>query len=99
MEKRLKEIQQRLSHEHKDIAKYVKHVFDALDQKAKEHRKLAASNALAGIKLKGDVEKAYYDSIYEMKKLLLDVLEKTVNDMEHKGDKWWEKNFKDGVNE
>jgi hypothetical protein len=34
-----------------------------------------------------------------MKKLLLDVLEKTVNDMEHKGDKWWEKNFKDGVNE
>lgn len=97
MEKRLTEIQQRLGLEHKDICKYVKHVFAALDQKADEHRKLVASNALAGIKVKGNEEKVYYDSILEMKKLLLDVLEKTTEDFEHLGDKRWEKKFKDGV--
>jgi hypothetical protein len=99
MEKRLAEIQQRVKKEHKDIAKYVQHVFNALDHKANQHRKLAASNALAGMKIKGDEEKAYYESITEFKKLLLDVLEQTTKDFEHQGDKHWEKLFKDGVNE
>jgi hypothetical protein len=99
MEKRLAEIQKRVKKEHKDIAKYVQHVFDALDQRANEHRKLSAFNALAGAKIKGEEEKSYYDSIYEMKKLLLDVLEKTTEDLEHRGDKRWDRIFKDGVEE
>lgn len=99
MEKRLAEIQKRVKKEHKDIAKFVLHVFNALDQKAENHRKLAASNALAGIKIKGDEERAFYDSITEFKKLLLDVLEQTTKDFEHQGDKHWDKIFKDGVNE
>jgi hypothetical protein len=99
MDKRLADIQQRVKKEQKDITKYVKHVFDALDQKVEEHRKLAAANALAGVKIKGEEEKTYYDSIYEAKKLLLDVLEKTIADFDHQGDKHWDKNYKDGVNE
>jgi hypothetical protein len=99
MEKRLAEIQKRVTKEHKDIAKYVQHVFNALDKKTEEHRRLAASNALAGIKIKGDEEKIFYDSITEIKKLLLDVLEQTTKDFEHQGDKHWDKIFKDGVNE
>jgi hypothetical protein len=99
MEKRLAEIQKRVTKEHRDIAKYVQHVFYALDQKAESHRRLVASNALAGIKVKGDEEKAFYDSITEFKKLLLDVLEQTTKDLEHQGDKNWDRIFKDGVNE
>jgi len=99
MDKRLADIQQRVKKEHRDVTKYVKHVFDALDQKAEERRKLAAANALAGMKINGEAEKTFYETIYEMKKLLLDVLEKTIADFEHQGDKHWEKNYKDGVNE
>jgi len=99
MEKRLAEIQKRVRKEHKDIAKYVQHVFNALDLKVESHRRLVASNALAGIKVKGDEEKAFYDSITEFKKLLLDVLEQTTKDLEHQGDKNWDRIFKDGVNE
>jgi hypothetical protein len=99
MEKRLDDINQRVKKEHKDLVKFVKHVFDALDQKANEHRRLAASNALAGIKINGHEEKIYYESITETKKLLLDVLEKTTKDFEHLGDKSWDKFYKDGVKE
>lgn len=99
MNKRLADIQQRVKKEHKDITKYVKHVFDALDQKAEEHRKLSAANALAGVKIKGEEEKTFYETLYETKKLLLNVLEKTLADFEHQGDKYWDKNYKDGVKE
>ncbi|WP_066367632.1 hypothetical protein [Neobacillus fumarioli] len=99
MDKRVADIQQRVKKEHRDVTKYVKHVFDALDQKAEERRKLAAANALAGMKINGEAEKTFYETIYEMKKLFLDVLEKTIADFEHQGDKHWEKNYKDGVNE
>ncbi len=97
MEKRLADIQLRVGNEHKDIAKFVQHVFEALDEKANEHRILRASDALAGIKINGDEEKIYYDHIYDTKKLLLDVLENTTEDFEHLGDKRWEKKYKDGV--
>jgi hypothetical protein len=99
MEKRLADIQQRVKSEHKDIVKFVRHVFEALDHKANNHRILTASDALAGVKINGEREKAYYDSITEYKKLLLDVLEQTTKDFEHLGDKRWEKIFKDGVKE
>ena len=99
MKKRLADIQQRVKNEHQDIVKFVQHVFDALDQNANKHRMMAASNALAGVKIKGDEEKTYYDSITEFKKLMLDVLEQTTEDFEHLGDKRWEKIFKDGVKE
>jgi hypothetical protein len=97
MKNRLADIQQRVKNEHKDIVKYVQHVFDALDQNVNKHRMMAASDALAGIKIKGAEEKAYYESITEIKKLMLDVLEQTTADIEHLGDKGWNKNFKDGV--
>jgi hypothetical protein len=97
LEKRLAEIQLRVKGEHKDIAKFVQHVFEALDQKANNHRILVASDALAGNNINGEEEKTYYDSITECKKLLLDVLEQTTEDFEHTGDKRWEKIFKDGV--
>ncbi|NRD79534.1 hypothetical protein HPT25_19420 [Bacillus sp. BRMEA1] len=99
MNRRLADIQKRVKKEHKDITKYIKHVFEALDKKAEDHRKLAALNALAGIKIKGEEEKTFYETINETKKLLLDVLEKTIADFDHQGDKHWDKHYKDGVKE
>ncbi|MBS4208724.1 hypothetical protein [Bacillus sp. FJAT-50079] len=99
MDKKLLEIEQRVNKEHKDITKFVKHVFDEFDKKVEEHRRLAASDALAGIKTSGIEEKVFYDMIKETKRWIIDVLERTTQDFEHVGDKNWKKNFKDGVNE
>ncbi|QED46443.1 hypothetical protein [Cytobacillus dafuensis] len=97
MDKRLADIEQRLTKEYKDIAIFVKHVFDEYDIKTDEHRRLIASNALAGIKTSGVEEKVFYDMIQETKRWMLDVLERTAQDFEHKGDKYWNKNFPDGT--
>ncbi|CAM4055345.1 hypothetical protein [Lederbergia lenta] len=99
MNKRLYDIEQRVTKEHKDLTKFVKHVFDEYDKKAEEHRLLMASNALAGIKTSGTEEKAFYDTINETKRWVLDVLERTIQDFEHTGDKNWNRNFRDGVDE
>ena len=85
MDKRLSDIQQRVTTEHKDIAKFVKHVFDEFDKKVEE--------PLAGIKTSGVEEKVFYDTINESKRWMLDVLERTTQDFEHTGDKNWNKNF------
>ncbi|MDP4163211.1 MAG: hypothetical protein Q8906_09490 [Bacillota bacterium] len=98
MDKRFNEIQQRISKEHRDLVKFVQHVFDEYDKKAEEHRRLVASDALAGIKTSGVEEKTFYNTIHETKRWMLDVLERTTQDFEHSGDKNWNKNFKDGVN-
>ena len=99
MDKRLGEIQKRLTNEQKDLTIFVRHVFDEYDKKGDEHRRLMASNALAGIKTSGVEEKVFYDTIQETKQWMLDVLERTVQDFEHTGDKNWNKNFPDGVHD
>lgn len=43
------------------------------------------------------MKKAFFDTIYEVKTLIMSELEKTVEDIEHKGDKNWHKNYKDGI--
>ncbi|WP_313798584.1 hypothetical protein [Cytobacillus sp.] len=99
MDKRLATIEQKLSKEQKDLSIFVKHVFDEYDKKVDEHRRLIASNALAGVKTSGVEEKVFYDTIQETKKWMLDVLERTAQDFEHTGDKNWDKNYPDGVHE
>ncbi|MBO1005682.1 hypothetical protein [Pseudogracilibacillus auburnensis] len=95
MNKRLKELEKKLGPEHKEIVHFVKHVFDEFDQRSEAHRRLAASNALAGIKVSGTEEKVFYETIDETRRWMLDVLERTSQDIEHIGDKHWHKNFKD----
>ncbi|MEK3890181.1 hypothetical protein [Bacillus sp. FSL K6-3431] len=97
MDKRLIDIQQRVTKEHRDITMFVQHIFDEYNKKIEEHRRLTASNALAGVKTTGVEEKAFYDTIYETKRWILDVLERTTQDFEHSGDKNWNKNFRDNI--
>lgn len=94
---KLDELNERNSLNHKDIVKYVKHVFDELDYRAKKFRDENAINAANNVKPDLEKEKEFNSNIYNMKKLLIDVLERTTEDFEHVGDKNWIKNFKDGV--
>lgn len=99
MNKRVKELQERVAKEHKDLAKYVQHTFEALDKFVEEHRNLVAQNAIAGVKPNGQEERTFYEQINETKRILLQVLEQTTQDLEHQGDKHWNKHFRDGVDE
>lgn len=95
MIKRLTALEETLGPDHKEIVNFVKHVFEEFDKRSEEHRRLAASNALAGVKVSGKEEKAFYETINESRRWILDVLERTSQDIEHIGDKHWHKHFKD----
>jgi len=96
---KLDELNERNTLNHKDVVKYVKHVFDELDMKAKKFRDECAINAAAHVKPDLEKEKEFYNNIHNIKKLLIEVLERTTEDFEHVGDKNWIKNFKDGVDQ
>ena len=97
MNKRVKELEERLAKGQKGIAKYVQHTFDTLDTIVEEHRKTVAHNAIAGVKPNGLEERIFYEHINKMKQILVHVLEKTIQDFEHQGDKYWDKHFRDGI--
>jgi hypothetical protein len=97
MDKSLIELKERIPDQHKDLVKYTEHIFGAIDQYVEEHRRLVALEAIAGIKPSGIMEKGFYEQMLEFKKILIKELSKTVEDIEHKGDKNWNKNYKDGI--
>ncbi|UOQ45127.1 hypothetical protein MUN89_03995 [Halobacillus salinarum] len=97
MEERLKELQDRVPERHKDLAKYTEHVFEAVNKVINEHRRVTALNATAGIKPDGEEERNFYRHMNQLKQIMLAELEKTVEDIEHKGYKNWEKHYEDGV--
>lgn len=97
MVNKLEELNERNTLDHRNIVKYVKHVFDELDLKVKRFREESAIKAAYHAKPDLEEEKLFYNNIHHMKTLLIDVLERTTEDLEHTGDKNWNKNFKDGV--
>lgn len=97
MDKHIQELQDQLKAEHKNVAKYTQHVLEALDKLIEEHRRIVSSNALAGIKHEGCEEYAFYKTMHDVKYTLINELRKTVNDFNHLGDKYYEKNYPDGV--
>ncbi|GHI00665.1 hypothetical protein [Neobacillus kokaensis] len=97
MEDQLKNLQDQLKTEHKDIAKYTQHVMDAIDKLADEHRRITASNSLAGISPNGKQEHVFYESMNNIKSILILELQKTIEDFKHLGDKHYVKNYPDGV--
>ena len=99
MDKQIKELQDQLRYEHKDVAKYTQHVLEALDKLVNEHRRIVSSDAFAGIKPEGCEEYTFYRTVNEVKFTLMDELRKTVNDFKHLGDKYYVKNYPEGVKE
>ncbi|OIK10997.1 hypothetical protein [Bacillus sp. MUM 13] len=97
MLKKIQEYQERLPDQHKDLAKYTLHLVEAIDKLNEEHRRLVAVNAVAGIKPNPAEETSFQEHLSELKHIIFQELEKTVEDIEHKGDKNWHLHFKDGV--
>lgn len=93
----IKELQEQT--EHKEIVKYTHHVLEAIDKLIHEHRRIVSSNSLAGIKLNGDRENAFHESMRDVKRILITELEKTIEDFKHLGDKHYVRNYPDGVKE
>ncbi|CAM3411638.1 MULTISPECIES: hypothetical protein [Paenibacillus] len=98
MNARIEELEKRLeSKHHKDLFLQMKHTLQAVDDLAEEHRRYQAVQALSGVRIVGSEESVYFDTLNQVKELIVNTLEMTIEDLEHKGDMRFEKNFKDGV--
>jgi hypothetical protein len=97
MYNRIEKLKDNLPEGHKDIAVLTRHIFEAFDKLIEEHRKLIGITSTAKIKPNPVEEKTFFETINELKKIILNELEKTYDDIEHIGDKHWEKNYKDGI--
>ncbi|WP_199613710.1 hypothetical protein [Paenibacillus alkalitolerans] len=93
----IEDITKNISERNKDLALYAKHVLEALDHLEEYHRRYVAAQALAGIKPSGGQEQVFYDTLSDVRKELLHTLEWTIEDLRHKGDKYYTNHFKDGV--
>ncbi|KQO18515.1 hypothetical protein [Paenibacillus sp. Leaf72] len=94
---RIQELKAQLPKEHQELSHYVEHALQALENFETEHRRFAAAQAVAGVRISGAEEIVFYDTIAKIKEELVNTLHKTVEDYVHKGDKNWNKNFKDGI--
>jgi hypothetical protein len=97
MYNRIENLKDNLPEGHKEIAVLTRHIFEAFDKLIEEHRKLIGITSTAKIKPNPVEEKTFFETINELKKIILNELEKTYDDIEHIGDKNWEKNYKDGI--
>lgn len=98
MNERLNQLEQRLTEQHhRDLFLQTKQTLKALDDLAEQHRRFSSIQALSGVKIVGSEEALFYDTLTEAKEQIVVTLEKTLSDLEHKGDKNYEKNFNDGV--
>jgi hypothetical protein len=97
MYSRMEQLARQIPHPNRDIALYARHVIEALEQFEEQHLKLVAAQALAGIKPDGEQEQAFYATVRQIKEQMVATLELTLDDLTHKGDKHYEKNFTDGV--
>ncbi|WP_274649790.1 hypothetical protein [Paenibacillus humicola] len=94
---RVEDLKSRLPKEHQEIGHYLEHVLDSLDSLEEEHLRLVAAYAYQGYKVSGDNEQVFNETILTVKQQLFATFEKTVDDILHKGDKRWDRNFKDGT--
>lgn len=98
MNARMQHLEDRLSEQHhKDLFLQTKHTLKAIDDLADQHRKFQSIQAISGVKIVGTEEALFYETLTQVKEEIVATLEKTLNDLEHKGDKNYNKNFKDGV--
>jgi hypothetical protein len=80
-----------------DVAHFADHQLTAIEEFEEKHRQLIASLAVAGEKIHGTLEKEFYQTVAALKLKMVETLRLTAEDINHRGDKTWDKNFKDGV--
>lgn len=97
MYKRIEALKNRLPREHQDMAILTQHIIEALDQLREKHRQLVGTSSAIKIQPSGQAEKSFYETITEVQQLIISTLEHTTEDIEHRGDKYWEKWYPQGV--
>ncbi|CAM3476305.1 hypothetical protein [Marinicrinis lubricantis] len=97
MKTRLEQLAEQIPDKNQDIIMYAKHVFKALEDFENHHRRFTAALALSGSSPVGEQEQLFYQTIQDIRNQMLQTLEYTVEDLQHKGDKNYSKHFTDGV--
>lgn len=98
MNERMEKLEKQLANQHhKDLFLQTTHTIKAINDLAEHHRQLTALHAINGYKIIGSEEVLFYDTLSQVKEQVVQILEKTLSDLEHKGDKHYDKNFVDGV--
>ncbi|MFD1988400.1 hypothetical protein ACFSGI_00265 [Paenibacillus nicotianae] len=94
---KVQQLRDMLPKDQQSITRYVEHALQSIDELVEKHRQYTASLAIYGDKINGNEERVYRDTIAEIKAQLVETLERTVEDFNHKGDKHWQNNYKDGI--
>ena len=94
---KLDELKEKMPERYQDIAHFVQHTFEAIDEMVQEHERLNHTYTHMGHRIDKEQEKVYSETIVDLKFKILETLEKTAEDILHRGDKHWDKHYKDGV--
>ncbi|WP_229752693.1 hypothetical protein [Paenibacillus physcomitrellae] len=86
-----------LPKEHHLVTHFVEHALVSIDNLVEQQREFNAAQALYGDKIIGSEVRVFNETVAQVKEALLQTLEKTAEDLTHKGDKNWTAHFKDGV--
>ncbi|MGF9891615.1 hypothetical protein ABEX78_23435 [Priestia megaterium] len=97
MNTKIKELYANLPGERKELAKLAEHYESAITELEEQFRRTVAIDALAGIKPNLEEQAMFKETLYNIKRIIISELEKTVADIQHQGDKNWTKYYKDGV--
>jgi hypothetical protein len=94
----LKDEAQKLFGSHRDVGKFVLHIAERINDKEQEHYSEVAQARIAGDKeISGDFEEGVRKGLEMARSAIMKVLEETIDDQNHKGDKHHEPHFKDGI--
>ncbi|GMK40773.1 hypothetical protein PCCS19_38290 [Paenibacillus sp. CCS19] len=94
----LNEEAQKLMGEHRDVGKFVTHIADRINDREHEHYAEVSQGQLSGDKdISGQYEAGVRKGLEIARRSILEVLEETVDDQDHKGDKRHTPHFKDGI--
>lgn len=94
---KIKQIKDSLPAQFKDTPHFAHHVIERIDAFEEEHRRITASDALAGIKPNPVEESVIRETLRAVRGIIMIELADTVQDMLHLGDKYHELRHKDGI--
>ncbi|UUZ83555.1 hypothetical protein LJK88_06805 [Paenibacillus sp. P26] len=94
----LKEEAKKLTGAHRDVSKFIVHVADRINDKEQGHYEEVARARIGGDhEISGEYEAGLRKGLQLARAAILEVLEETVDDENHKGDKHYRPHFKDGI--
>lgn len=94
----IKEEAQKLMGTHRDVGKFVMHIAERINDREQEHYSEVAQARIGGDnEISGEYEAGVRKGLEIARMAVIQVLEETVDDQNHKGDKHHKSHFKDGI--